>query len=121
MTYRGMTNHIRDRIAHEGIEASVRGHRSRGLQWIVVEAKQPFTQRQCQKIALIASLNGLTYARGEPIDSSDAHWSDRPECVSQFMFVDGRKRVSANSYDSAKALAHRRSRQQLHVQPAPVT
>jgi hypothetical protein len=91
-----MTNHIRNRIKREGIDASVRGHRSCGVQWIVVEVDEhgkSFTQQQCQKIALIASINGLTYAKGLPVDCSEAYWSLRPEGMPKFTFVDHRSRV----------------------------
>lgn len=98
MNHREMTNHIRNRLKHEGIEASVRGHRSCGVQWIVVamdEHGKSFTQQQCQKIALIASINGLTYAQGVPVDCSDAYWALRPEGMPKFIFVDRRSRANS--------------------------
>jgi hypothetical protein len=116
LTHGQMSDHIRDRIRHEGIEASVSGHRSRGVQWITVtvENAESFTPQQCRKIALIASLNGLTYAQGEPVDCSDAYWSLQ-DAVSQFEFVDCRTRVKTiPDYDRVAAVARRRERQKLH-------
>jgi hypothetical protein len=85
-----MIRHIRGRIEHEGIEASVT---SGPNQQIAVKAVNgnAFTSRQCRTIALIASLNGLTYAGGEQVNSSESYWSDH-DGVSQFTFLDRRTR-----------------------------
>jgi hypothetical protein len=98
MNHRQLTNHIRNRIKREGIDASVRGHRSCGVVWIVVEVDEPgksFTQQQCKKIALIAFINGLTYAKGVPVDCTEAYWSLCPEGLSKFTFVDNRSCVQS--------------------------
>ena len=90
LTYPDMIRHIRGRIEHEGIEASVT---SAPDQRIVVKAVNgnSFTPQQCRTIALIASLNGLTYAGGKQVDSSESYWSDH-HGVSQFTFLDRRTR-----------------------------
>jgi hypothetical protein len=123
LTHGHMTDHIRDRIKHEGIQASVSGHRSHGLQWITVtvENAESFTPQQCRKIALIASLNGLTYAQGEPVDCSETYWSLQ-DAVSQFEFVDRRTRFKTTpDYDRVTASARRRERQKLHRKADTVT
>jgi hypothetical protein len=116
MNHRQMTSHIRNLIKREGIEASVRGHRSCGVQWIVVEVDEDgksFTQQQCRKIAIIAFVNGLTYAQGVPVDCSEVYWSLRPEGMPKFTFVDDRSRD--HSFDRYEWITHqprRRGRRQ---------
>jgi hypothetical protein len=106
-----MVAHIRGRISHAGIAALVRGHKSAGVQWVIVEAEQEdFTPKQCRQISLLACINGLTYAGGEHINCTHGYWDDR-EPVAKFSFLDNRPRikaVSTNSWTTTKrrATAH---------------
>lgn len=89
LTHKEMTKHIRGRLKASKIAARTRLYRACQVDWIQVfvpEHGQLFTPAQSREIALIAHVNGLTYAQGMVIDTSDAYWS-QTKGRAEFTFV----------------------------------
>jgi len=71
MNHKEMTAHIRNRIKVAGIAAGCSKYTSCGVNWIrvsVTSYEQDFTPCEQSRIKLIAQSNGLTLARGLPIN-----------------------------------------------------
>lgn len=71
MTHAEMAKHIRNRLKHEGIKAKCSIYTSCGTRYIRIvtpEYGSYFTAQQLEKIGVIACVNKLTNARGEPIN-----------------------------------------------------
>lgn len=71
MTHAEMTKHLRKRIAKAGIKARVRKSMSCGNAVIDVISptfERTFSLEERQTIGLIAKVNGMTFARGLPIE-----------------------------------------------------
>lgn len=77
LTHKEMTKHIRGRLKASKIGARCRLYNACGFDWIQVfvpEHGQYFSPVQSREIAIIADVNGLTYAQGMKVDTSLDYW-----------------------------------------------
>ena len=79
LTHKATASHLRDRLRHEGIKASVRMLSYCGDKVVAVEPttyEGRFSHAEQVIIGLVAEVNGLTFVRSTPIDTTnDVHGS----------------------------------------------